>query len=238
METEIWKPVIMGDLDFTGRYEVSNFGRVRSLNYSNRGEVRELKPYHRYGTSKYLSVWLQLNGTGHCYLVHRLVGTMFLENPENKPYIDHIDTNTLNNHVSNLRWVTAKENANNPISLANKSVQQKRSWEHRRGWKHSEASKHKMSETTKQNYIDGLPHPMLGHRGKKNPKSKEVIQINETSGLITLWENSMEVERCLGYKNSVIHMCCNNKYSTHIKNKYKGNRWLYLNEKRDVNKTE
>ena len=233
MEMEIWKPVIMGDLDFTGRYEVSNFGRVRSLNYANRGEVRELNQYRRYGTSKYLSVVLRYNGNKYCYLVHRLVGTMFLDNPENKPYIDHIDTDTLNNNVSNLRWVTAKENANNPISLVNK-----KSVPHKRGWKHSEVAKNKISEASKQNYRNGLPHPMLGKRGKKNPKSKEVVQINETSGLITVWENSMEVERCLGYKNSIINTCCNNKYSTHIKNKYKGSKWLYLNEKRDVNKTE
>ena len=232
MEKEIWKPIIMGDMDFTGRYEVSNFGRVRSLNYLNRGEVRELSLHQRSSTSKYLSVRLQFNGTRHWYLVHRLVGTMFLENPENKPYIDHIDTNTLNNNVSNLRWVTAKENANNPITLANRPIP------NNRGWKHTDTSRAKISERAKQRYKDGVPHPMSGHRGKKNPKSKEVIQINETSGLITLWENCMDVERCLGYNNSVIHMCCNNKYSTHIKNKYKGNRWLYLNEKRDGNKIE
>ena len=230
MEKEIWKPIIMGDMDFTGRYEVSNFGRVRSLNYLNRGEVRELSLHQRSSTSKYLSVSLYFNGTQHCYLVHRLVGTMFLENPENKPYIDHIDTNTLNNNVSNLRWATAKENANNPITLANRPIP------NNRGWKHTDTSRAKISERAKQRYKDGVPHPMSGHRGKKNPKSREVIQINETSGLITLWENGMEVERCLGYKNSIIHMCCNNKYSTHIKNKYKGNRWLYLNEKRDVKK--
>lgn len=47
------------------------------------------------------------------YYVHRLVAETFIPNPENKPSIDHIDRNRANNDVSNLRWVTTKENAYN-----------------------------------------------------------------------------------------------------------------------------
>lgn len=47
------------------------------------------------------------------YYVHRLVAETFIPNPENKPAIDHIDRNRDNNDVSNLRWVTIKENAYN-----------------------------------------------------------------------------------------------------------------------------
>lgn len=49
--------------------------------------------------------------------VHRIIAKMFVDNPLNKPEVDHIDTNRSNNSASNLRWVDRKENSNNPISI-------------------------------------------------------------------------------------------------------------------------
>ena len=63
---------------------------------------------------KIISLWK--NGTGKMFRVHRLVAAAFIPNPENKPCIDHIDGDRANDHADNLRWVTVKENQNNPIT--------------------------------------------------------------------------------------------------------------------------
>ena len=70
---------------------------------------REVKPWLGLG---YLQVYL--SGIRIPQLVHRLVARAFIPNPENKPAVDHINGNRLDNRVENLRWVTHKENCNNP----------------------------------------------------------------------------------------------------------------------------
>lgn len=80
-------------------YEVSNFGNVK-IN----GELFEFNNNSPY--------YFTIAGM----TIHRLVATMFIPNPENKPCVDHIDTNIHNNRADNLRWTTYKENNNNPIT--------------------------------------------------------------------------------------------------------------------------
>lgn len=88
-------------------YEVSNFGRVK-IN----GIITE--PYSPPNGYKYIGP----------VVVHRAVAELFIPNPENKRCVDHIDTNKQNNMIWNLRWVTHKENTNNPLTLKhNRKVQ-------------------------------------------------------------------------------------------------------------------
>ena len=80
-------------------YEVSNLGRVKV-----NGVISE--------PSLLNSGYLTINHI----LVHRAVAELFIPNPENKPEVDHIDTNPLNNVVDNLRWVTSSENKRNELT--------------------------------------------------------------------------------------------------------------------------
>lgn len=62
------------------------------------------------GHNKYMTVRIQINNKAHWVSIHRAVATAFVPNPYNKPMVNHIDGNKLNNHVDNLEWVTASEN--------------------------------------------------------------------------------------------------------------------------------
>nr|UWF88477.1 MAG: zinc-binding loop region of homing endonuclease [Bacteriophage sp.] len=89
-------------------YEVSNFGRVKS--YCRYKEGRLLKFNKNY--YGYLSVALCNNGKTKLTKVHRLVASVFLNNDNNLPQINHKDEDVTNNHVDNLEWCTAKYNIN------------------------------------------------------------------------------------------------------------------------------
>lgn len=110
MMTEIWKDIE----GYENLYQVSSEGRIKSLNYLKTGKEKILKG-GKYG-SGYLKVKLFKDGKGKNYAIHRLVAQAFIENPENKPCIDHINTDKTDNRVKNLRWVNQKENMNNPLS--------------------------------------------------------------------------------------------------------------------------
>ena len=105
-------------------YEVSNLGRVRV-----NGKIVE--PHMN---NKYLCI-----GT---ITIHRAVAELFVPNPENKPFVDHINTDRLDNRAENLRWVTNKENCNNPLTRKHNS-------EARKGKPRSEETKRKISEAQK-----------------------------------------------------------------------------------------
>lgn len=111
MTEEIWKDIE----GYEGLYQVSNIGRVKSLNYNRTGEEKILKLCKVRG---YLYVGLCKDGKNKSLKVHRLVATAFIPNPENKPNIDHINTIRTDNRVENLHWVTQRENVNNPITMS------------------------------------------------------------------------------------------------------------------------
>ena len=98
---------------FDNRYKISNTGRVFSCVDFNGDKVsyfREIKPYSR-GETPYLTVTLcHVNKIQRRIKVHRLVALHFLPKIDNKPFVNHIDGNRFNNHISNLEWCTQAEN--------------------------------------------------------------------------------------------------------------------------------
>lgn len=120
-QKEIWRPVV----GYEGLYEVSNLGNVKSLSrpvfrskngYTKVSErimskILTKSGYYRVPLSKDMA-------KTKIFFVHRLVAMAFILNPDNKPFIDHINGITTDNRLENLRWCTHKENCN--FELAHK----------------------------------------------------------------------------------------------------------------------
>lgn len=103
---EQWRPVA----GFEDRYLVSNYGRVMSVQTNHGAAKQYIISQAPTGTVDYLYVKLFIKDKLHNRAVHRLVATAFVNNPGNKPMVNHKDGNKRNNHASNLEWVTCAEN--------------------------------------------------------------------------------------------------------------------------------
>lgn len=108
---EKWKDI----KGFEGRYQISNAGRIRSLDakvntyYGKRtSKGKVLSPYSN--GHGYLMISLRQSGKRRVFYVHRLVAEYFIENPNKLPNVNHKDFNRGNNSVKNLEWITIKDN--------------------------------------------------------------------------------------------------------------------------------
>ena len=108
---------------YEGKYMVSNLGRVKSLNYRRTGKEKILKAYPNKDDYGYLKVKLCKDGKVRYPLVHVLVATAFLENPDNLPEVNHKDENSKNNCVENLEYCSRSYNVN--YGTRNKKVAEK-----------------------------------------------------------------------------------------------------------------
>lgn len=109
-----------------GYYRVSNKGKVKSLRRYITRMLRGIelnscwRKEHYMSTNdrktRYIGVTLFRNGEGGGELIHRLVASAFIDNPDNKPCVNHKDGNKHNNEVSNLEWCTPKENGRHAVN--------------------------------------------------------------------------------------------------------------------------
>jgi hypothetical protein len=90
--------------NFEGRYQISNFGKVKSIYFSHRIIKNTISK------QGYYYVRLFVNNKKSKFFIHRLIANAFIPNPENKPQVNHIDGNKLNFNLNNLEWCTGFEN--------------------------------------------------------------------------------------------------------------------------------
>lgn len=182
---EIWKDIV----GYEGLYQVSNLGRVKSLDHFrntglNRGYLQKgkiLKPSMDMYRN-YLRVQLSKKGKVVSIRIHRLVAQAFIPNPKNKPQVNHIDGNKLNNCVDNLEWVTIRENIQHAYDTGLAMV--------------SEETKKKISETSlNRNCIEIIQYDK---NGKFITKWKSAHEIQRELGL----NNANIIQVCKGTRKT------------------------------------
>lgn len=195
MDKEIWRFYIETKRKIV--YEVSNLGRVK-----RNGIVLDINL-----NMKYYKI-------GGLFMLHIAVAELYVPNPDNKPFVDHIDGNTHNNRADNLRWVTAKENVNNPNTLLPR-IEKQNTKEYRdkrsklsKGENNGMFGKHLKDLMTDEEYktwkinqkasCQGELNGMFGKNHKS--KSKELISDDRKK---RIWITDGVNERAI-YKNEVI----------------------------------
>lgn len=179
---EIWKDIN----DYEGYYQISNQGSVRSVDrfdgvHDRKGTVikQNLKQ------NGYLQVGLRKHNGRKWFGVHRLVAIHFIENPGNKPQVNHIDGNKRNNTVENLEWVSEKENQN-----------------------------HASVTGLRSNMPKGENHPCFGKYGSDSKSAKPVIRRDPKTGDTKLYKAKILAKE-EGFDVTSISKCCHGKLKTH-----------------------
>lgn len=196
---EKWKDIPK----YEGVYQISTMGRIKVTRNGDEqilvGVLDKSTGYRRFSLYK--------DGKVERAYVHRLVAESFIPNAENKPEIDHINTIRHDNRVENLRWVTRKENRNNPISLEHLRVAFTGENSPHYGRKRSKETKRKISEALKSSPLNH------GRTGVQCKNSQPVYQYDLKGIFIAEYAGQAEAARITGIHQSDISNACNGKLS-------------------------
>lgn len=180
MEKEIWKSIV----GYEGLYEISNIGRVKSLNFNRtwNEQIRKISCISKYWHSR---IAFHKNWIPASLIVSRLVAIAFIPNPLNLPCVCHKDETLIDwrlyNWVENLFWWTRSDNMQDMI----------RKWRQKNHLKYN--------------------HPRSG-KGKLwilHKSSKKINQYSLYWEFIRMWDAIAEVTRVLWIDNASISKCCN-----------------------------
>lgn len=180
---EEWKPII----GYEGLYEVSTYGRIRSLpRKGSKGGI--VKP--SLSGSGYLQTHLCKDGVSKTFQIHRLVAMHFLDNANDYPEVNHIDECKTNNHVSNLEYCTRLQNVRHGTGIG------------------------RMAKA--HNYKESAIKSARNHDYKEvaRKQSKRVAQIGMDGKVIKIWESVREASKGMRCSSSQISNVCNEKTHT------------------------
>lgn len=174
---------------YEGLYQASNLGRIKRLSKANKDKrsKEEIAEHFIKGSiynNKYTMINLCKNGIIKRKPLHRIIAELFVKNPNDKPYVNHLDGNPQNNKAENLEWCTPLENVQH-------------------AWKTGLIDKEKMSALGKK-YIE------LNCRNNEKP----VYQLTKENIVVGKYKSIKEAEQQTGITNKHISSVCKGKRKT------------------------